>query len=202
MNSITGLTARYPALSECSDDIRRAFDILLSCYRAGGKVLVCGNGGSAADADHIAGELLNKFRRRRALDPAIAARLPGELAEKLVGALPAISLTAMSAALSSISNDSCWEVAFAQQVCGLGRRGDALIAISTSGNSENCVNAALVARAMGMGVVALTGRDGGRLAPLADAAIRVPETETFRIQELHLPVYHALCADLEEALFA
>jgi D-sedoheptulose 7-phosphate isomerase len=156
----------------------------------------------SSDADHIAGELLNKFRRRRALDPAIAARLPGELAEKLVGALPAISLTAMSAALSSISNDSCWEVAFAQQVCGLGRRGDALIAISTSGNSENCVNAALVARAMGMGVVALTGRDGGRLAPLADAAIRVPETETFRIQELHLPVYHALCADLEEALFA
>lgn len=201
MNAITALTIRYPALSECSTDIQKAFDIMLSCYKANGKVLVCGNGGSAADADHIVGELLNKFKKKRKLDPTIAAQLPAELADKLVGALPAMSLVAMSATLSSISNDSNWDVAFAQQVYGLGSRGDVLIAISTSGNSANCLNAALVAHAKGLHVIALTGKDGGKLTPLSDVSIRVPETETFKIQELHLPIYHALCADLEDALF-
>ena len=201
MNAITELTMRYPALSECLTDIRQAFDILLSCYKANGKVLVCGNGGSAADADHIVGELLNKFKKKRKLDSTIAAQLPAELRDKLVGALPAISLVAMSATLSSISNDSNWEVAFAQQLYGLGNRGDVLIAISTSGNSTNCLNAALVARAKGIRVIALTGKDGGKLSALSDVSIRVPETETFKIQELHLPIYHALCADLESALF-
>ena len=174
---------------------------MLSCYKASGKVLVCGNGGSAADADHIVGELLNKFKKKRKLDPTIAAQLPAELTDKLVGALPAMSLVAMSATLSSISNDSNWDVAFAQQVYGLGSRGDVLIAISTSGNSANCLNAALVAHAKGLHVIALTGKDGGKLTPLSDVSIRVPETETFKIQELHLPIYHALCADLEDALF-
>lgn len=201
MNAITALTIRYPALSECSTDIQKAFDIMLSCYKANGKVLVCGNGGSAADADHIVGELLNKFKKKRKLDPTIAAQLPAELTDKLVGALPAMSLVAMSATLSSISNDSNWDVAFAQQVYGLGSRGDVLIAISTSGNSANCLNAALVAHAKGLHVIALTGKDGGKLTPLSDVSIRVPETETFKIQELHLPIYHALCADLEDALF-
>ena len=201
MNAITALTIRYPALSECSTDIQQAFDILLSCYKANGKVLVCGNGGSAADADHIVGELLNKFKKKRKLDPTIAAQLPAELADKLVGALPAMSLVAMSATLSSISNDSNWDVAFAQQVYGLGSKGDVLIAISTSGNSANCLNAALVARAKGIRVIALTGESGGKLSPISDVSICVPETETFKIQELHLPIYHALCADLEDALF-
>ena len=201
MNAITELTMRYPALSECLTDIRQAFDILLSCYKANGKVLVCGNGGSAADADHIVGELLNKFKKKRKLDPTIAAQLPAELADKLVGALPAMSLVAMSATLSSISNDSNWDVAFAQQVYGLGSKGDVLIAISTSGNSANCLNAALVARAKGIRVIALTGESGGKLSPISDVSICVPETETFKIQELHLPIYHALCADLEDALF-
>ena len=202
MNAITELTMRYPALSECLTDIRQAFDILLSCYKANGKVLVCGNGGSAADADHIVGELLNKFKKKRKLDSTIAAQLPAELRDKLVGALPAISLVAMSATLSSISNDSNWEVAFAQQLYGLGNRGDVLIAISTSGNSTNCLNAALVAHAKGIRVIALTGKGGGKLAALSDVSISVPETETFKIQELHLPIYHALCADLEDALFS
>lgn len=174
---------------------------MLSCYKASGKVLVCGNGGSAADADHIVGELLNKFKKKRKLDPTIAAQLPAELADKLVGALPAMSLVAMSATLSSISNDSNWDVAFAQQVYGLGSKGDVLIAISTSGNSANCLNAALVARAKGIRVIALTGESGGKLSPISDVSICVPETETFKIQELHLPIYHALCADLEDALF-
>ena len=201
MNAITALTIRYPALSECSTDIQKAFDLMLSCYKASGKVLVCGNGGSAADADHIVGELLNKFKKKRKLDPTIAAQLPAELADKLVGALPAMSLVAMSATLSSISNDSNWDVAFAQQVYGLGSKGDVLIAISTSGDSTNCLIAALVAHAKGIHIIALTGKDGGKLTPLSDVSIRVPETETFKIQELHLPIYHALCADLEDALF-
>ena len=201
MNAITALTIRYPALSECSTDIQKAFDLMLSCYKASGKVLVCGNGGSDADADHIVGELLNKFKKKRKLDPTIAAQLPAELTDKLVGALPAMSLVSMSATLSSISNDSNWDVAFAQQVYGLGSKGDVLIAISTSGDSTNCLNAALVAHAKGIHIIALTGKDGGKLTPLSDVSIRVPETETFKIQELHLPIYHALCSDPEDALF-
>ena len=201
MNAITALTIRYPALSECSTDVQKAFDLMLSCYKASGKVLVCGNGGSAADADHIVGELLNKFKKKRKLDPTIAAQLLAELTDKLVGALPAMSLVSMSATLSSISNDSNWDVAFAQQVYGLGSKGDVLIAISTSGDSTNCLIAALVAHAKGIHIIALTGKDGDKLTPLSDVSIRVPETETFKIQELHLPIYHALCSDLEDALF-
>ena len=174
---------------------------MLSCYKASGKVLVCGNGGSDADADHIVGELLNKFKKKRKLDPTIAAQLPAELTDKLVGALPAMSLVSMSTTLSSISNDSNWDVAFAQQVYGLGSKGDVLIAISTSGDSTNCLIAALVAHAKGIHIIALTGKDGGKLTPLSDVSIRVPETETFKIQELHLPIYHALCSDPEDALF-
>ena len=201
MKVLQELIRRHPSLVGCEESFRIAYGMLLDCYQSGGKVLVCGNGGSAADADHIAGELLNKFKKKRAIDPNIAEQLPREVVDKLVGALPAISLVAMSAAVSSISNDSCWDVAFAQQVYGLGNKGDVLLTISTSGNSVNCINAAHVAKAMGLRVVALTGEDGGALAKLSDVAIRVPERETFRIQELHLPIYHALCAALEDALF-
>lgn len=195
------LTKRHPSLAVCEASFRSAYGMLIDCYQSRGKVLVCGNGGSAADADHIAGELLNKFKKSRAIDPNIAAKLPQDISDKLVGVLPAISLVAMSATISSISNDSSWDIAFAQQVYGLGNKGDVLIAISTSGNSSNCINAARVAKAMGLHVVALTGEDGGILATLSDVAIRVPERETFKIQELHLPIYHALCAALEDALF-
>ena len=198
---IEELYVRYPQLRSCEGAISHALDLLLSCYRGSGKVLTCGNGGSAADAEHIVGELMKKFRRHRAIDPEIAAKLPPELVSKLEGALPAVSLVSMSGILTAFANDVAWETAFAQQVLGLGRAGDVLIALSTSGNSANCVNAALVARAKGMKVVALTGADGGKLAELADAAIRVPETETYKVQELHLPVYHALCAALEAELF-
>ena len=198
---IQELISRYPKLSQCEESVRSGFGILLACFRAGGKVLVCGNGGSAADADHIVGELLNKFKKKRRIAPDVAARIPKEVADKLVGALPAISLVAMSATLSSISNDSEWDVAFAQQVCGLGRRGDVLIAISTSGNSRNVLSATVVARALGIKVIGLTGESGGELAKVADVAIRVPETETYKIQELHLPVYHCLCLMLENRFF-
>ena len=192
MEIIDELYARYPQLRGCEGEIGKAFDLLLACYR---------NGGSAADAEHIVGELMKKFRRPRAIDSAVAAKLPSELSAKLEGALPAVSLVSMSGILTAFANDVAWETAFAQQVYGLGQRGDVLIALSTSGNSANCVNAALVARARGLKVIALTGVDGGKLAELADAAIRVPETETYKVQELHLPVYHALCAALETELF-
>ena len=201
MEILDELYVRYPQLKGCEGEISKAFDILLACYRSGGKVLTCGNGGSAADAEHIVGELLKKFRRHRDIDSGIAAKLPPELVAKLEGALPAVSLVSMSGILTAFANDVAWETAFAQQVYGLGKPGDVLIALSTSGNSANCVNAALVAKAKGLKVISMTGEGGGKLAALADAAIRVPESETYKIQELHLPVYHALCAELEANLF-
>ena len=201
MNIFDELYERYPQLKGCEGEISKAFDILLACYRSGGKVLTCGNGGSAADAEHIVGELLKKFRKHRDIESGVAAKLPPELVAKLEGALPAVSLVSMSGILTAFANDVAWETAFAQQVYGLGNPGDALIALSTSGNSANCVNAALVAKAKGLKVISMTGAGGGKLATLADAAIRVPETETYKIQELHLPAYHALCAAVEEVLF-
>ena len=201
MEILDELYVRYPQLKCCEGEITKAFDLLLSCYRNGGKVLTCGNGGSAADAEHIVGELLKKFRKHRDIDSGIAAKLPPELVAKLEGALPAVSLVSMSGILTAFANDVAWETAFAQQVYGLGNPGDVLIALSTSGNSVNCVNAVLVAKAKGLKVISMTGEGGGKLAALADAAIRVPESETYKVQELHLPVYHALCAELEERLF-
>lgn len=195
------LYARYPQLKGGAAEIEKAFALLVECYRGGGKVLVCGNGGSAADAEHIVGELLKKFKKPRAVPQEVAAQLPSELAQKLEGALPAISLVSMSGLITAFANDVAWETAFAQQVLGLGRAGDVLIALSTSGNSVNCVNAALVARAKGMKVIALTGEGGGKLSAVSDALLAVPERETFKVQELHLPIYHALCAAVEETLF-
>ena len=195
------LYERYPQLKGCEGEIAKAFGLLLTCYKGGGKVLTCGNGGSAADAEHIVGELLKKFRKHRDIDSGIAAKLPPELVAKLEGALPAVSLVSMSGILTAFANDVAWETAFAQQVYGLGEPGDVLIALSTSGNSANCVNAALVAKAKGMKIVSMIGASGGRLGDLADAAIKAQETETYKIQELHLPIYHALCAALEEVLF-
>ena len=201
MKILEELYNRYPQLKCCEGEIAKAFDLLLTCYKGGGKVLTCGNGGSAADAEHIVGELLKKFRKHRDIDGGVAAKLPPELVAKLEGALPAVSLVSMSGILTAFANDVAWETAFAQQVYGLGKAGDVLIALSTSGNSANCVNAALVAKAKGLKVISMTGVGGGKLSDLADAVIKVPETETYKIQELHLPIYHALCAGLEDALF-
>ena len=198
---LDGLLSRQPALEACRKDIAVAFETLLAAYRSGGKVLACGNGGSAADAEHIVGELMKRFRKRREIPAAIAGRLRPELAAKLEGALPAISLVSMESLLTAFANDVAWETAFAQQVLALARPGDVLVALSTSGNSANCVAAAEVMRAVGGRSIALTGQAVSRLSDVCDVAIRVPETETFRVQELHLPVYHALCAMLEEELF-
>jgi len=199
--SLEQLLSRWPCLRPCAPSIMDAFDVLLSLFRAGGKVLVCGNGGSAADAEHICGELLKKFMKRRAIPSEVAARLRPELAAKLEGALPAVSLVSMSGIITAFANDVSWETAFAQQVLGLAKPGDVLIALSTSGNSANCVAAAEVMKAVGGKSIAFTGANESRLSQVCDVAIRVPETETYKVQELHLPVYHALCAAIEEEMF-
>ena len=192
---------RHPALACCGEAVNAAVDMLLSAYRAGGKVLVCGNGGSAADAEHICGELLKKFKKHRDIPADVAAKLPSELAAKLEGSLPAISLVSMSGVLTAVANDVAWETAFAQQVLGLAKPGDVLIALSTSGNSENCVAAAEVMKAVGGKSIAFTGAKESRLSEVCDVTVRVPATETYKVQELHLPIYHALCAAIEEEMF-
>ena len=181
--------------------IDAACGLLLAAYRAGGKVLVCGNGGSAADAEHIVGELMKKFRKHRPIPKEVESKLRPEIASKLEGALPAISLVSMSGITTAVANDVAWETAFAQQVLGLARPGDVLIALSTSGNSANCVAAAEVMKAMGGTAIAFTGARESKLSRICDVSVRVPETETYKVQELHLPVYHALCAAIEEEMF-
>lgn len=206
--SILGrLAADYPSLAPLRGSVEAAFNAICDTYRRGGKLLCCGNGGSAADSDHIVGELLKSFILKRPIDPALHSALTalGEdgafIAANLEGALPAISLTAHTALISAYANDREPALVYAQQVAGLGRPGDALIALSTSGNSKNCVYAALTAKAAGITVIAMTGSGGGKLARIADILINVPENETYRVQELHLPVYHCLCAMLEAEFF-
>ena len=198
---IVQLINRYPILEGCRKDILSALEMLIASYAAGGKVLVCGNGGSAADAEHIVGELLKSFRKHRSVPLGVAERLRPELAVKLEGSLPAISLVSMSGIITAFANDVDWETAYAQQVLGLAKPGDVLIALSTSGQSRNCVAAAEVMKAVGGMTIAFTGANASRLASLCDVAIRVPETETCKVQELHLPIYHAVCSAVEEEMF-
>lgn len=205
---LSQLTSRYPELEVCTPSLEKALELLETCYRQGGKLLICGNGGSCADAQHIVGELMKGFLKKRPLSPeekqamrTAFPALPDGLTDLLQGALPAISLCEESALVTAFSNDVAPEAVFAQQVMGYGREGDVLLAISTSGNAQNVRLAACVARARGLSVIGLTGASGGKLKSLADVCICVPETETFRVQELHLPVYHALCAQLEDLFF-
>lgn len=194
------LVHRVPALEPCAPDIERAYSALRDCFAGGGKALACGNGGSAADAEHWSGELLKGMLKARPLDPHPA--LPPRLAERLQGALPMIPLTGFLSYHTAFGNDVDPELAFAQLVWALGRPGDVLVAISTSGQSENVCTAAQAASAKGMPVIALTGAGGGRLGDLASTAIRVPARETHLVQELHLPVYHCLSLMLEDEFFA
>jgi D-sedoheptulose 7-phosphate isomerase len=195
------LIARYPQLTELKKEIESSFDILSYCYKNGGKLLLCGNGGSASDSDHIAGELLKGFRSRRKISGEQAECLGENLASKLQGSLPAIPLPALSAVNTAFINDCDPDYVYAQLTYGLGKEGDVLLAISTSGNSTNVVHAAEVAKAKGMKTISLTGRTGGKLKSLSDSCLNVPEDETFKIQELHLPIYHCLCLMLETAFF-
>ncbi len=179
-----------------------------TCYESGGKLLIAGNGGSCADSEHIVGELMKGFCNKRPVPEGFARKLMEadeergkELAAKLQQGLPAIALTGHTALSTAYLNDVDGRLTVAQQLYGYGRTGDVFLGISTSGNAENILYAAAAARAMEIPVIALTGKDGGRLAAAADAAIIVPEQETYRIQELHLPVYHTLCLMLEERFF-
>lgn len=203
---LKSLYTDFPGLQVISGEIEGALDILLEVYKRGNKLLVCGNGGSAADSEHIVGELMKGFRLNRPLSDSMRMEIECQeegtrLAEFLQEPLPAISLTAHTALSTAFNNDVSSETVFAQQVLGYGKEGDVLLGISTSGNSLNVVNAVRVAKALRIKTIGLTGRHGGKLKDLCDVTIAVPEEETYKVQELHLPVYHALCAAVEYEKF-
>ena len=202
------LFTRYPVLEANREDILNVYEILRECFARNGKLLVAGNGGSCADAEHIVGELMKGFKKKRTLPKELRELLEledstygADLARNLEGSLRAIALDGHPGLSTAFANDKNADMVFAQQVCGYGDKGDVFLGISTSGNSRNVDYAVTVARAKKLTVVGLTGKDGGLLGKRADAAIIVPEQETFKIQELHLPIYHALCLMLEETFF-
>lgn len=202
------LIERYPRLNVCRPFIIEAYCVMEECYERDGKLLIAGNGGSAADSEHIAGELMKRFKTPRPVTVEMAERLKGidpirgeDLARNLERSLMAIPLVAHEALSTAYINDVDGLGVFAQQLFGFGRAGDVFLGISTSGNSRNVMSATVVARALGIKVIGFTGADGGELASVADVAIKVPETETYMIQELHLPVYHCLCLMLEDEFF-
>lgn len=202
------LIERYPVLLSVKEEIEKSYQLLSDCFSSGGKLLIAGNGGSCADAEHIVGELMKGFVKRRELPKELKEALRasdmerGEaLSGKLQQALPAIALTGHNGLTTAFANDVDADMAFAQQVLGYGKAGDVFLGITTSGNSSNVLYAAVTAKAKGMKVIGLTGRDGGAIREKSDACMIVPEQETFKIQELHLPVYHALCLMLEEHFF-
>lgn len=198
----------YPQLSVCKDSIEEAYQVLESCYRSNCKLLVCGNGGSASDSEHIAGELLKGFYLKRKLGDSERIKFrdilgqEGDLiVDNLQGALPTIALTGHPSLSTAFANDVNPDFIFAQQLYGLGNKGDVLLAISTSGNSKNVIWASKVAKAMGIKVIGLTGGNGGLLAEYSEVCIKAPGRDVARIQEMHLPIYHTLCAWLEETFF-
>ncbi len=202
------LLERYPELEFCRVQLLRAYELLCETMQKNGTIFTCGNGGSAADSEHIVGELLKSFKIPRSIDDSLTAGLreQGSEGEKLAGVLEggirAVALTSHPAFSTAYSNDKEPQVVYAQQLSVLAERSDVLIAISTSGNSLNCVYAAVTAKAIGIPVIAMTGQKESRLSELADVCIRVPALQTYQIQEYHLPVYHALCAMLESEKYA
>ncbi len=207
-NELDNLIERYPQLTVCKDDIEEAYELLQKTYDEGGKLLIAGNGGSAADSEHIAGELMKRFKVTRPVKKEFADKLMaidpvrGErLVKNLEMPLRAVPLTSHIALTTAYMNDADATGVFAQQMLGFGNAGDVFLAISTSGNSENIVSACVVAKAMDIRIIGLTGEKSSRLSEYADICIRVPESETYKIQELHLPVYHALCLMLESNYF-
>lgn len=205
---IQSLNNNYPVLRICETEVCRSVEALITCFQQDHKLLACGNGGSAADCEHIVGELMKGFLLERRLEPQkqeqIARMYPDQaqmFTKTLQRAVPAISLCSHTALMTAFSNDVSSQMMFAQQVLGYGRPGDVLLAISTSGNSENILYAAQIARIQGMTVIGLTGEGGGKLRQYCDICISVPSAITYQIQELHLPVYHCLCACVENELF-
>ena len=209
-NKVSELIERYPALSVCKADLEAAVEAICESYRSGHKLIACGNGGSASDAEHIVGELMKGFLLPRKLDKKMEERFrqvcpdsADYFMENLQGALPALSMVNQVALNTAFANDQAPDLSFAQQLLGMGDEGDVLLAISTSGNSTNVIYALDMARAKGVKSIALTGKSGGKIKAkdMADITICVPEDETFKIQEMHLPVYHCWCRMLEDTFF-
>ncbi len=206
--TIENLIERYPKLESEKENIVKAFELIKECYKNERKLLVAGNGGSAADAEHIVGELMKSFVEKRKLSAeyvasleAVDAELGKTLGEKLQGALPAIALVGHVGLSTAYLNDVDPLLGFAQQLSGYGKKGDVFLAISTSGNSKNILYACVVAKAKGLKIIGLTGGNGGKLKDVADVVITAPEMETYKIQEYHLPIYHWLCLAIEEEMF-
>ena len=189
---------RYPQLECCKEDIEKALRLMIETYKKGGKILVCGNGGSAADCEHIVGELMKGFLSERKINDE---RLSREMIENLQGALPAISLCSQTALITAFNNDCNPDYVFAQQVYVYARENDLLFAITTSGNSKNVVNAVKLAKEIGIRTIAMTGESGGEVKNISDVTICVPSAKTYEIQEYHLPIYHYLCAEIEKEFF-
>lgn len=200
-NIFDRLFDRYSSLDVCKESIEKAYEYACETYRNGGKILVCGNGGSAADSEHIVGELMKGFMKNRELTSEEKSLFSDNLGDTLQGALPAISLVSQSGIITAYANDIDADMIFAQQVYGYGNKNDLLIGLSTSGNSRNVINAFKIAKGMGLNSWALVGRDGGDLAKIATTATVVPSNSTPDIQELHLPIYHTFCAMVEEEFF-
>ena len=201
------LFTRYPALVDIKDDIDSALNLMLDCYRNGGKILICGNGGSSADSAHIAGELLKDFAKKRPIDDDFKAKLSAisnsakDTACVLQKGVPCIDLTALNATLTAIGNDINFDYGFAQIFYSLASKNDLLIGLSTSGNSKNVVKAVEVAKALNIKTIGFTGAKGGNLNDLCDVCIKAPAIETYKVQEYHLPIYHYLCLQIENTLF-
>jgi len=200
-NLIKKLIISHSSLEVCKNEILNAYEMLYDVFVNAGKVLVCGNGGSAADCEHIVGELMKGFKLKRPLETderaLFAKQEHDDITDFLQGSLPAISLVSQTALISAISNDINFEYIFAQQVYGYGKKGDAVIALSTSGNAKNIINACITAKALGLIVIGFTGETGGLLKKYCDVCICVPFSDTAAVQEKHLPIYHAVCAALE-----
>ena len=208
MDHIQQLILRYPQLSNVKNDIKSAFEIIKESYLKDGKLLIAGNGGSASDAEHIAGELMKTFAKKRMLPDSFISEIKNidtEISEyllpKMQPGLPAIALSGHASLNTACINDIDGNITFAQQVYGYGKEEDILLGITTPGNSKNILYACAVAKAKKLKIIALTGAGGGKIKQFADVCICVPETETYKIQELHLPVYHIICMMLEDYFF-
>ena len=202
METLSELIKRYPLLASCESEIQQATDLIIKTFESGNRIYICGNGGSAADADHIVGELMKGFLKKRPLtEDQIASFDDKQLAAGLMQGLPAISLHSQSAFLTAFLNDEDPSLLYAQALYALGKKGDTLLAISTSGNSQNVVNAVNTARALGCNVISLVGNKECRLDHISNIVIHADHTDTYRIQELHLPIYHYICATVEDYFF-
>lgn len=202
MDPINDLILNHPNLEDVGNEVRNAAQLITECFKSGGKLLLCGNGGSCADCEHIAGEMVKQFAKDRPLSPELADKLGPELSSELHGGLPALSLPSMIGFHTAFNNDDNPEFGFAQQVIAFGKADDILLGISTSGNSKNVINAIKTANVLGLKTMGLTGANGGRLSEIANISINAPAENVARIQELHLPIYHAICAFVEDQIFS